>query len=155
MKSASLVTVLLALLNVRQLGPKLARTSVVYGLTALALLSLAVAGWRALELAFGPLLGPLIAALVLSLAAAALVLWPKLVPQRRTAPSTPHAAMLVLPVVASLAAPLALPLVKFLAHPKRLALLAAGAVGVAYASHRASSRQPPPPASGSNMRKPR
>lgn len=125
MNVASLFTAVLAAAEVRQLGPRLARRALAYGLLALAVFCLMIVLWRVLELTFGPLLGPLVAALVLALASAG-VFYRLDVPQKqRPSPETLSLLAVVAPVAATVAAPLLVPALKYVLHPKRVAILAA------------------------------
>lgn len=150
MQLAPLLTALLALTGARQLGPRLAYRALAYALLALAVACLMVAGWRVLELAFGPLLGPLVAAVLLAGASAGVFGWlERPAPRQPASEALSHLTMLA-PLAATLVAPLALPALKYLLHPRRMAglavvataALAAGAVGRSTATRPAGRRDP-------------
>lgn len=135
MNLTSALTAALAAAEVKQLGPRLARRALAYGLLALAILCLMVVVWRVLELTFGPLLGPLVAASVLALASAGVFYWLDRPQKKRPSPETASLMTVLTPVAVTVAAPLLVPTLKFLLHPKRVATLAvlasaAAAVGM-------------------------
>ncbi len=135
MNLTSALTAALAAVEVKQLGPRLARRALAYGLLTLAVLCLMVVAWRVLALTFGPLLGPLIAAIILAVASAAVFYWLDRPQKKHPSPETVSTLTVLAPLAATVAAPLVLPALKFLLHPKRVATLAvlasaAAAVGM-------------------------
>ncbi|TKW62014.1 MAG: hypothetical protein DI628_05175 [Blastochloris viridis] len=135
MNLTSALTAALAAAEVKQLGPRLARRALAYGLLALAILCLMVVAWRVLELTFGLLLGPLVAALLLALASAGVFYWLDRPHKKHPSPETASLMTVLTPVAVTVAAPLLVPTLKFLLHPKRVATLAvlasaAAAVGM-------------------------
>ncbi len=143
MSLTTLISGVMALTEVKHLTRNMGTKMVAWGLQALALLSLAIAAWRALGYTFGPLLGPLVAALLLAVAAMlvqARLRWQKrraggsskLPNRQEIKDAVPRVAIpaglaMALPVVA----PLLRPLARTLLQPKRLVLLAAAASVVA------------------------
>jgi len=149
MNVTSLFTAALAAAEVKQLGPRLARRALGYGLLALAILCLMVVAWRVLTLALGPLLGPLVAAVILAVASAGVFYWLDRPEKKRPSPETASLMTVLAPVAVTAAAPLILPALKFLLHPKRVATLAvfasaAAAVGMMGKPAAPRRRTPPP-----------
>lgn len=146
MNLSSALTAALAAAEVKQLGPRLARRALAYGLLALAILCLVVAVWRVLELFLGPLLGPLVAALALALASAGVFFWLDRPSQKGPSPETVSTMAVLAPLAATLASPLLLPALKYLLHPKRvglLAVMASAAAAIGMLGKPASPRRRP------------